>query len=178
MTGVDLGCQEAREEGRPDLATIRMNCLSWRRAISWSDNPLFLFGLSRSVAVRWLVRRGRGAPSGPGFVDHFFPDAFGLEDDLDEFARGTFAAIGFGGVVGGPAHFRGGVVNGDGQSYPLHEGQVRQVIAEKGDFRFLCAGFPQDVFVSGNLVALLLVDKLDVQLFTPSAQSRAAARVR
>ena len=77
--------------------------------------------------------------------------------------------------MGGPADFRGGVVNGDGQSYPLHEGQVRQVIAEKGDFRFLCAGFPQDVFVSGNLVALLLVDKLDVQLLTPSAQSRAAA---
>src|SRR5437879_796367 len=98
-------------------------------------------------------KQGRGAASGPGFVDHFFPDAFGLEDDLDEFACGTFAAIGFGGVVGGPADFRGGVVNGDGQSYPLHERQVRQVIAEKGDFRFLGAGFRQDVFLCAPRVS-------------------------
>jgi hypothetical protein len=44
-------------------------------------------------------------PSSAGFVDHFFPDAFGLEDDLDEFAGGAFAAVGFGGVVGGAADF-------------------------------------------------------------------------
>src|SRR5260370_1184386 len=41
------------------------------------------------------------AGSGAGFVDHFFPDAFGLENEFDEFAGGAFAAVGFGGVVVG-----------------------------------------------------------------------------
>ncbi len=40
--------------------------------------------------------RGASPSSGAGFVDHFFPDAFGLEDEFDEFAGGAFAAIGFG----------------------------------------------------------------------------------
>ena len=41
------------------------------------------------------------APSSAGLVDHFIPDAFGFEDELDEFAGCAFPAIGSGGVVGG-----------------------------------------------------------------------------
>src|ERR1700682_4663185 len=114
-------------------------------------------------------------PLGAGLVDHFFPDAFGLEDDLDEFTRGAFPAIGFGGVVGRPPHFWCGIVDGDRQSHAIHYGQVRQVIAKIGDFRFLRSGLAQDIFVSRDLVPLLLVDKLDIQLFTASAQSCAGA---
>jgi len=47
----------------------------------------------------------------------FLPDGFGAEDECDEFAGGGFAAIGFGGVVGGAVDFGGEVVNGDGQAY-------------------------------------------------------------
>src|SRR6266481_3108654 len=123
--------------------------------------------------VCWL---GQGrARSGASFVDHFFPNAFGLEDEFDEFASGAFAAIGFGGVVRGAADFGGGVVDGDGQSNAAHDGEVRQVIAEEGDFGFLGAGLAQDIFVGGNFVALLLVDKFDVQFFAAAAKCRAAA---
>ncbi len=93
------------------------------------------------------------APSSPGLVDHFIPDAFGFEDQLDEFAGCAFPAIGFGSVVGGAAHFRGGVVNGEGESNALHDGQVGEVIAEKGDLRFLGAGLAQHIFVGGEFVA-------------------------
>jgi len=41
-------------------------------------------------------------------VDHFLPDGFGAEDEFDEFAGGAFAAISFGGVVGGTADFSRG----------------------------------------------------------------------
>jgi hypothetical protein len=47
--------------------------------------------------------------SGAGFVDHFLPDGFGLEDEFDELASTVFAAIGFGGVVGNAVNFRRGV---------------------------------------------------------------------
>jgi len=67
------------------------------------------------VPLCLLVRPGP-ARSGASFVDHFFPNAFGLEDELDEFASGAFAAIGFCCVVGGAADFWGGVV--DGQASP------------------------------------------------------------
>ena len=113
--------------------------------------------------------------SGAGFVDHFFPDAFGFEDEFDELASGAFAAIGFGGVVGGAADFRRGVVDGDGEADALHDHQVGEIIAEEGDFGFLRAGFAEDVFVGGDLVTLLFVDEFDVQLFAASAQSGAAA---
>ncbi len=33
-----------------------------------------------------------------------------------------------------------GVVNDDGSAHALHDGQAGEVIAEKGDFRFLWAG--------------------------------------
>src|SRR5260370_28039850 len=112
-----------------------------------------------------------GWRSGAGLVDHLFPDAFGPEDEFDEFAGGAFAAIGFGGEVGGAADFRGSVMNGGRQADALHDHQVRQVIAKKSDFRFLSAGLAQDIFVSGNLVPLLLVDKFDIQFFAAAAQS-------
>ena len=48
----------------------------------------------------------RKAGSCAGFFDHFFPDAFGLEDEFDEFAGGAFAAIGFRGVVRYAVHIR------------------------------------------------------------------------
>ncbi len=117
---------------------------------------------------------GRNA-SGAGFVDHFFPDAFGLKDEFDEFAGGAFAAIGFSGVVGGAAHFGRGVMDGDGQADALHHHQVGEIVAEEGDFGLLRAGFAEDVFVGGDLVTLLLVDELDVQLFAAAAKGGAAA---
>ena len=117
---------------------------------------------------------GRNA-SGAGLVDHFFPDAFGLEDEFDEFAGGPFAAVGFGSVVGGAADFRGSVVDGDGEADAVHDHQVGEIIAEEGDFGFLRAGFAEDVFVRGDLVTLLFVDEFDVQLFAAPAQSGAAA---
>ena len=46
-----------------------------------------------------LESGGRGARLGVGLVDHFFPGAFGLKDDFDEFAGGAFAAGDFGDVV-------------------------------------------------------------------------------
>jgi hypothetical protein len=113
--------------------------------------------------------------SGAGFVDHFFPNAFGLEDEFDEFACSAFAAIGFGGVVGGAAHFRGGVVDGDGEADALHDHQVREIIAEEGDFGLLRAGFAEDVFVGSDFVTLLFVDEFDVQLFAAAAKGGAAA---
>src|SRR2546427_10833605 len=125
-----------------------------------------------------LVRRigsERGPRSGAGFVNHFFPDAFGFEDEFDEFAGGAFAAIGFGGVVGGAGDFGGGVVHGDGQSNALHDGQVRQVVTKESDLRFLGAGLAQDVFVGRDFVALLFVDKLDVQFFAAATESWAGA---
>jgi len=101
----------------------------------------------------WLVRseltpgkRGRGAVTGAGFVVYFFPDGFGAEDECDEFAGGGFAAIGFGGVVGGAVDFGGGVVNGNGEADALQHSQVGEVIAEEGEVRFLDAGFVQDGF--------------------------------
>jgi hypothetical protein len=53
--------------------------------------------LRKKSMPAWLA----GRRSGAGFVDHYFPDAFGLEDEFDEFAGGAVAAIGFGGVVRG-----------------------------------------------------------------------------
>src|SRR6266849_9401639 len=76
-------------------------------------------------------RLGQGAGSGASFVDHFFPNAFGLEDELDEFAGGAFSAVGLGGVVGGAADFGRGVVNGDCQPHALQDLQVGQVIAKE-----------------------------------------------
>src|SRR5260370_32929132 len=122
--------------------------------------------------VCWL---GQGhASSGASFVDHFFPNAFGLEDEFDEFASGAFAAIGFRGVVGGAADFGRGVVNGDSQPDAAHDGEVGQVITEKGDFGFLGAGLAQDVFVGGDFVSLLLIDEFDVEFFAPAPEGRAA----
>ena len=76
----------------------------------------------------------------------FLPDGFGAEDECDEFAGGGFAAIGFGGVVGGAVDFGGGVVNGNGEADALQHSQVGEVIAEEGEVRFLDAGFVQDGF--------------------------------
>src|SRR5260370_5047479 len=115
-----------------------------------------------------------GWRSSAGFVNHLFPDAFGAEDEFDEFARGAFATIGFGGVLRCAADFRGSIVNGDRESDALHDHQVGQVIAEEGDFRFLGAGLAQDILVSRNLVPLLLVDKFDIQFFAAAAKSGAA----
>src|SRR5689334_6824970 len=92
-----------------------------------------------------------------GFVDHFFPDAFGTEDDFDEFASGAFAAIGFSGEVGSAAYFRRGVVNSDGEADALHDHQVGKIVAEESDFRFLGAGLAKNVFVGGDFMALLFV---------------------
>src|SRR6267154_3989076 len=122
--------------------------------------------------VCW-VGQGR-ARSGASFVDHFFPNAFGLEDEFDEFASGAFAAIGFRGVVGGAADFGSGVMDGDGQSDAAHDGEVGQVITEKGDFGFLGTGFAQDVFVGGDFVSLLLIDEFDVEFFAPAPEGRTA----
>jgi hypothetical protein len=53
--------------------------------------------LQKKSMPAWLA----GWRSGAGFVDHFFPDAFGLEDEFDKFAGRAVAAIGFVGVVRG-----------------------------------------------------------------------------
>ena len=77
--------------------------------------------------------------------------------------------------MGGAAHFGRGVVDGNGQADALHDGEIGEVIAKKGDFGFLGAGLAQDVFVSRDFVPLFLVNKLDVQLLAAAAQSGAAA---
>ncbi len=77
-----------------------------------------------------------GWRSGAGFVNHLFPDAFGAEDEFDEFAGGAFAAIGFGGEVGGAADFRGGVVEAMARST-----RCRMVSHEEDDAAF--SGPPQ-----------------------------------
>ena len=77
--------------------------------------------------------------------------------------------------MGGAADFGGGVVHGDGQSNALHDGQVWQVVTKESDLRFLGAGLAQDVFVGRDFVALLFVDKLDVQFFAAATESRAGA---
>jgi hypothetical protein len=103
------------------------------------------------------------------------PDAFGLEDDFDEFAGGAFAAVGFGDVVGGAADFRRGVMNCDSQADALHDSQIGEVVAEEGDFGFFGAGLSQDVFVGGDLVALLFVDEFDVEFLAAPAEGWAGS---
>src|SRR6267378_2641805 len=60
--------------------------------LGWQACCPLRFASDTSAASECSKRTGagKGARSGAGFVDHFFPDAFGLEDDLDEFARGAF----------------------------------------------------------------------------------------
>ena len=48
--------------------------------------------------LAWLT----GRRSGAGFVEDFFPDGFGAEDQCDEFAGRAVAAINVNGVAGGP----------------------------------------------------------------------------
>src|SRR5213595_3805573 len=111
---------------------------------------------------------------GARLVDHFFPDALGPEDKLDDLARGSLAAVSFGSVVCGAFHFRSRVSHGYREPDAAHDEQVGQIIAKIGDLGFLCSGFSQNIFISCNFVPLLLVDKLDVQLFATATQRRAA----
>ena len=73
---------------------------------------------------------------GAGFVDQFFPDAAGFEDDFDDFAGGAFAAEGCGDVVGDGFYFGDGVTDGYGEAYAAHYGKIGEVVAKIGDFGF------------------------------------------
>ena len=77
--------------------------------------------------------------------------------------------------MGGAAHFGRRVVDCHSQPDALHDGEVGQVVAKKGNFRFFGAGLAENVFISRDLVALFFVNKLDVQLFAASAKGGAAA---
>src|ERR1051325_6391374 len=121
-------------------------------------------------------RAGQGQGGlGARLVDHFFPDALGLEDELDDFACRSFAAVSFGSVVRCAFHFRSRVSNGYRETDAAHDEQVRQIIAKIGDLGFLGSGLAKNVFVGCDFVTLLFVNKLDVQLFAPATQRRAAA---
>src|SRR5215470_15306334 len=122
-----------------------------------------------------LCKAMNGLELGSGFFDHFVPNAFGLENQFDEFACRAFPAGSLSSEMGRAFHFRSGVSNRSGQPYPAHYGQVRQIVPEKRDLRFLRAGSAQDVFVRSDLVTLLLVDEFDVQLLAPASQGSARA---
>jgi hypothetical protein len=86
-------------------------------------------GSQRTVAE---IGGGRGARSGACFVDHFFPNAFGLEDQFDEFAGGNFAAGGRGGVVLCALHIRQSVFRDNGEPRLWH---VDEIPRQSGDWR-------------------------------------------
>src|SRR6516162_10422132 len=110
-----------------------------------------------------------------GFVDQLLPNALRFENELDDFARGTLATGGFRSIIRRAPHFESRVGDGDGKANAAHDGQVRQVVAEKRDLGLLRAGFAQNIFVSRDFVPLLFVNKFNVQLLAPAPQSRAAS---
>src|SRR6266850_2944642 len=121
------------------------------------------------------ANHGKEVRSGAGLINHLLPDALGFKDELDELAGGAFAANRLGDVMSGTFYFVGGVSDGHSQTDPLHNHQIGQVVAEEGDLGFVDAGFSQNVFVSGDLVALFFVDKGDVEFLAAAAKRGAAA---
>src|SRR5437870_2874879 len=118
---------------------------------------------------------GIATPLRAGLVDHLFPNSLGFENEFVEFARGAFAAWGFRSVMSHAFYFRGGVAHSHRKPNPPHDHEVRQIIAEKGHLGFLRTGLAQDIFVGRDFMTLLFVNKLDVQLFAPAPERRAAA---
>jgi len=108
---------------------------------------------------------------GAGFVDHLFPDAFGFEDEFNEFARGAFAAGPASCVVRDLFYFRRGVSDGDGKASELHDGNVGKIVAEKSDCRGWNACFGQNFFERGDFVWLLFVNKFHAHFFHAAAKS-------
>src|SRR5258708_16754029 len=96
--------------------------------------------------------------SGAGVVDEFVPDAFGFEDEFDGFADGALSGMGFGGIVRDFFYVGDGVTDCDGEADSFEDGDVGEIVTDKGDFGVFYAGFGEDFFVGGHFVRNLHVD--------------------
>jgi hypothetical protein len=68
--------------------------------------------------------------SSPRFVDHFFPDAFGFENEFNGFADRAPPGERLRSVVRGFFYLGDGICNGDGEAGATHQGNIWKVIAD------------------------------------------------
>ena len=71
----------------------------------------------------------------------------------------------------GFSYFRDSIAHGNGETDAAHHGDIRKIIADKGNSRIGDASFLNDFFISRHLYGLLHVDKFHPH-FVGSAEER------
>ncbi len=76
----------------------------------------------------------KGEISGPGFIDHLSPDAFGSKNKFNRLANCTVPGEGFRRIVRDCFYFWHGIANGDGQAGTAHQWNIGEIVSDKRHF--------------------------------------------
>ena len=138
-----------------------------------------VINVSRNPPPCWRERRYKqrlyGSASGAGFVDHRFPDAFGLENEFYGFADCAVSGDGFRGVVCRTFNFGDRIAHGHGEAGAEHERNIRKVITDVCDSGVGDSGFSQDVFVGRHLHRLFHINELHLHFVSAAQECRTLA---